>query len=108
MNISELIPEGYDNAVSLKDITEKAVHFGLVKPTNNAPRTTRALIHNARRNEAILNLQDGRGYFKPTADDIDKLSQYLRQEKNRIIGIAREISHATKLLEDMREGRLDG
>ena len=108
MNISELIPEGYDNAISLKLITEKAVHFGLVKPSINASRLTRNLIHNARRNEAILNLQDGRGYFKPTLDDYDKLSQYLQQERNRIVGIAIEISHATKLLEDMKAGRLDG
>ena len=77
-DIKNFIPVGSGNAVTRKMLS---VLTGL------DDRTVRDLIHKARRDIPILNMQDGKGYFIPDMneeEDRHKLKQYVSQEEHRI------------------------
>ena len=68
MNIADFIPVGKENAIS---------RSRLVKLTGLSDRIVRDMIALERRNTAILNLQNGAGYYIPSESDraeIDTLS----------------------------------
>ena len=74
MNISEFIPVGKDNAISRSQ---------LVKLTGLSDRIVRDMIALERRNTAILNLQNGAGYYIPSESDRADIERYVRQEEAR-------------------------
>ena len=89
--ISEKIPTGRDKAVTLSE---------LEKRTGLDGRSIRKYIETLRRNEAILNLQDGKGYFRPEVPkENDLLSKYIKQETNRAKKTFYNLYGAKKTLE---------
>lgn len=74
MNISEFIPVGKENAISRSQ---------LVKLTGLSDRIVRDMIALERRNTAILNLQNGAGYYIPSESDRADIERYVRQEEAR-------------------------
>jgi len=67
MNISEFIPVGKDNAISRSQ---------LVKLTGLSDRIVRDMIALERRNTAILNLQNGAGYYIPSESDKSEIERF--------------------------------
>lgn len=85
MDILEFIPFGKENAIKrqkLRDLT------GLTD------REMRRAIEVARKEVPIINLQDGRGYYRP--DDKDDIQRYVLQEQARATKILRNINVACK------------
>ena len=85
MDILEYIPFGRENAVTrsyLRDVT------GL------PDRDMRRCIESARKEVPIINLQDGRGYYRP--NDKEELTRYILQEQARAQKILRNIRVACK------------
>ena len=74
MNIADFIPVGKDNAISLCQ---------LVKLTGLSDRIVRDMIALERRNTAILNLQNGAGYYIPSDSDRAEIERYVKQEEAR-------------------------
>ena len=74
MNISEFIPVGKENAISRSQ---------LVKLTGLSDRIVRDMIALERRNTAILNLQNGAGYYIPSDSDRAEIERFIKQEEAR-------------------------
>lgn len=73
-NLTELIPTGRANAISMRELSERL---------NVDARTTRAIIQRARANGAeICSDWENGGYFMPL--DIDEAKVYLNQQRARI------------------------
>lgn len=104
-DVALLIPVGQTNAISREDLVKTCVDIGIV-PENNADRETRRLIMKAREEVVILNLSDGKGYYRPGPDDKRSLAMYIRQEESRGKRTFRNISLARKLYEDYSHDRI--
>lgn len=102
MKISDLIPMGKANAIKREELLYKCKMLGLA--TND--RGMRKLIEDARKENCILNMQNGAGYFIPTKDDLPELRHYVEQERDRSLTILSNLKMARNLLEDMEVGRL--
>ena len=100
-----LIPEGKENAIKRSDLVKTCVDLGIVDG-KDADRETRKLIQLARKDNVILNLSNGEGYYRPSADDMDELARYIKQEDSRAIKAFANVKKAKALLEDMKFGRL--
>lgn len=74
MNIIDYIPSGKDNAISRKQLCEE---------TGLLDRVMRREIEKARQDYAILNAQDGSGYFRPAKDESYLTERWLKQERSR-------------------------
>lgn len=107
-SIVDLIPEGHKNAISHGLLLSKCISAGLI-PVNakDADRYMRKMIHDAKLETSIVNMQDGEGYFRPTKDDMELLLIYVRQEKARLRNVARPLRYTEKLLADFQAGRMD-
>ena len=68
MDIVDYIPFGRENAVTRAQLRSR---------TGIDDRAIRDMIATARRDTVILNMQDGKGYFRPLPED-----DVLEQEKN--------------------------
>jgi len=90
MNIIDYIPYGKDNAISRKE---------LPKVSNiNDDRITRNEVETARANYAILNMQDGKGYFRPTEKERDLALRWKRQTEARICSLQKSLGGVNKFL----------
>lgn len=90
MDIVQYIPTGRENAISRKQ---------LMILTGLSDRKIRAEIHNARRENVILNLQDGSGYYLPDMDseaDVAEIRRFVNQETNRLKSIGWSLYAARK------------
>ena len=88
LNILDYIPTGRMNAIT---------RHALAIRTGISDRQVRDLIHYARRDIPILNMQDGRGYFIPDMnDEVERgmLAAYVRQEENRLRSIGWSLASA--------------
>lgn len=97
-DICDYIPEGRANAVT---------RYELCMKTGFRDRQVRDLIHYARRDGSILNLSDGKGYFRPDLDDpVERgmLAAYVRQEESRRDSIDWSLNGAIK---DCKENGID-
>ena len=87
MEIINYIPEGYENAISRKD---------LCIITGMKDRDMRAAIEAARRKTIIISSCDGSGYWlfpdNPTAHEMQMLRKYVQQQERR----AKSIFYALK------------
>ena len=93
-DICDYIPEGRANAVT---------RYELCMKTGFRDRQVRDLIHYARRDGSILNLSDGKGYFRPDLDDpVERgmLAAYVRQEESRRDSIDWSLNGAIKDCKD--------
>lgn len=96
-DIRNYIPTGSENAVTRKQLEIQ---------TDLNDRTIRDLIHYARRDIPILNMQDGNGYFIPDMnkeEDRMHLKRYVQQEENRLKSIGWSLKAARKTLKNCGE-----
>lgn len=81
IDILDYIRTGHDRAITRAELSDL---------TRIDDRTIRDMIHYARRDIPILNMQDGRGYFIPDMNILEErmmLMKYIRQEKSRLKSI---------------------
>ena len=95
MNIADFIPVGKDNAISRSQ---------LVKLTGLSDRIVRDMIALGRRNTAILNLQNGAGYYIPSESDRADIERYVRQEEARAKSIFWSLRGAKTALRKCENG----
>lgn len=98
IDILEYIPFGHDNAITRKGLS---IVLGI------DDRMVRDLIHDAREKHTILNLQDGKGYFRPDPDkpsDIAFVKRYVMQEESRIRNTGMSLKAARKFLKGAKDG----
>lgn len=91
-DILEYIPVGHDKAISRQTLS---------RISGISDREVRRLIHKARRDNVILNMQDGSGYFRPdmqNPEDVQAVQRYVKQEENRIKSIGWALKPARKAL----------
>ena len=108
-SIVELIPVGSGNAISRNLLVQLCVQNGLIDESlsvSGKDRLMRRLIEHARIDYTILNLSDGRGYYRPSKEDLMELQKYIRQEESRAKSTFKNLSMAKKLYEDYKTGRL--
>lgn len=74
MNIIDFIPYGHENAVT---------YDFLCKATGLNKRAVRMEISKARRENIIINMQDGEGFFRPLESEEHLLLKFYRQEAHR-------------------------
>lgn len=95
MNIVEYIPEGFENAISRKN---------LCAATGLSDRIVRRLIEEARRNTVIISNDDGTGYWlypdNPTNKEKILLCKYVKQQESR----AKSIFYALYPARQMMKG----
>lgn len=98
MAIEEYIGFGKDNAVTRDEL--KAL-------TAMSDRKVRREIEKARTNGVIiLNLSDGKGYYRPTIAEYEDAMHEYRQERKRAMKILVNNRELYKWLEDVKHGRL--
>ena len=108
ITISDLIPIGRENAISRNTLTQKCVQNNLIdKSIKDKDRMMRNLINKDRIDFVILNLSNGEGYYRPTKEDLQELSKYIKQEENRAKSSFRNLKKARALYEDFKHGRLE-
>ena len=108
-SIVELIPVGSGNAISRNLLVQLCVQNGLIDESlsvSGKDRLMRRLIEHARIDYTILNQSDGRGYYRPSKEDLMELQKYIRQEESRAKSTFKNLSMAKKLYEDYKTGRL--
>ena len=92
MNIIDFIPFGKENAITREQLSAK---------TGRKDRVNRELISKERRDHAIVNLQNGAGYYRPTRRD--EVALYVKQEEARLKSIGWSLKGARMDLKAMEE-----
>ncbi|MGN0272399.1 MAG: hypothetical protein ACI4DL_06510 [Lachnospiraceae bacterium] len=84
MRILDYIPIGHRNAVTRNQ---------LMIATGLSDRKIREMIETeCTREHPILNLQDGKGYFQPSCDEMYLVRLYRTQENKRTLKIRKKVS----------------
>lgn len=94
LNILDYIKIGRENAITRSEFSKQ---IGI------SDRQVRDLIHYARRDTPILNMQDGKGYFIPDMDNEEEvllLEAYVKQENARLKSIGWSLLSARKALKE--------
>ena len=86
------IPEGHENAVSRQYLRDM---------TGMSDRSMRIDLKSSR--ELVLNLQDGKGYFRPSESEDGLVRAYIRQEESRIREIQKTARKAKTYLYDKQQ-----
>lgn len=90
INILDYIPVGHRNAVT---------RGYLSTVTGLCDRQVRELIEKqCTRDHPILNMQDGKGYFQPAADEVHLVRIYRAQENHRTLRIRKKVSEIDKYM----------
>ena len=93
MNILDYIPTGHKNAID-RDVLNDLMHMG--------ERQVRRLIKEVNDSEddslLIINLQDGRGYFRPAPDENNLVKLWRAQERSRGSGVFGNVNAADRYL----------
>lgn len=89
INITDYIPTGAKNAVSLRY---------LIYMTGLSGRKVRKEIERSRKTECICNFQNGKGYFM--AETVEEAERFKRQEMKRYMSIWKALRGTRKFIED--------
>lgn len=89
MNIIDFIPYGKENAINRKR---------LCTLSGMPDRVMRKQIEKERGEHAILNAQDGGGYFRPLPEEKPLVERWLRQERSRGRSVEQSTRGAEKFL----------
>lgn len=89
MDIINYIPQGHQNAITRKELSNI---------THTCDRDTRKAIEFARKDNTICNLSDANGYFIPLHNGDLSARAYVNQEINRIISLLKSTKHAREEL----------
>lgn len=95
MNIVDFIPVGKENAIPRAKLRQL---------TGLKDSVMRGEIAKARRETCIINLQDGRGYYRPTT--IEEVDRYIAQEEHRATSIFFNLNGARKWKKELK-GQLE-
>ena len=90
-NIIDLIPVGYENAITIYEIESL---------TGLSNRKIRSAI--AKSKELVINLQDGQGYFKPDDDEEHLVEIWKAITRSRIQELQARVRQANKWEEGIR------
>lgn len=105
LDIRELIPEGKENKIDRHELLKRFVAFGAVDDKKrDANRDLMFWLHTIRKDTVVIST--GSGYYRPGADDMEELEQYIAKEEHRIKETSDNIRYAKKYLADMKAGRL--
>jgi len=104
-DVTDLIPFGYENAISRRDLVKKAIESQLVESSNySADRQVRKLMQVAKeRGTVILYRTDG-GYYQPTNEDERHLRHYIARTRQMAYTLMNESRYAERLLTDIVNG----
>lgn len=80
--IISMIPIGRKNAITKSE---------LVARTGLSERVIRKLIEEASGTAPVINLQDGRGYFQPSDEDLPCVEKFFKQETSRANSILKRV-----------------
>jgi len=105
--VARVIPLGHDNAKNLSEMVSIFESHGWLSDmsVSNRERRTRDIISRVRMDYVICNIQDGKGYFRPTKEDLEALRKYTEQEKSRAKEIGRRARLGESLLMDFYKER---
>ena len=99
-DITEYIPYGANNAITRDELLKVADYF----VEGITDRSMRRLLEASKQNgNIIINMQDGRGYFRP--ENKEEIERYIRQEEARAKKIQFNLKSARKALRKL-EGQL--
>ena len=90
-NIIDFIPHGKANAIS---------RTSLVLITGLSDRKVRDLIALERRNHVILNVQDGKGYYRPLPEEKADVERFISQETHRAKSIFWSLRAAKRAIKE--------
>lgn len=96
MSCVDYIPTGHENAVSRQYLRDM---------TGMSDRSMRIDLKSSR--ELVLNLQDGKGYFRPSENEDGLVRAYIRQEESRIREIQKTVRKAKSYLHDKQQSEDD-
>lgn len=88
LHLLELTPFGHENAITREEL----------KRRYSADRDTRDEIKKLRAEYAILNMQDGRGYFRPLESEYALVKLWLGQTRSRANECAQSLNGASSWL----------
>lgn len=91
MDIVDYIPFGRENAVTRAQLRSR---------TGIDDRTIRDMIAAARRDTVILNMQDGKGYFRPLPEEINYVKAHERQESARIMSQIKGLEFERRMIRE--------
>lgn len=91
MDIVDYIPFGRENAVTRAQLRSR---------TGIDDRTIRDMIADARRDTVILNMQDGKGYFRPLPEERHLVEVYAKQETARLKSIGWSLKATRQMLKN--------
>lgn len=91
MDIVDYIPFGRENAVTRAQLRSR---------TGIDDRTIRDMIAAARRDTVILNMQDGKGYFRPLPEERHLVESYAKQETARLKSIGWSLKATRQMLKN--------
>lgn len=91
MSILDYIPFGHNNAITGSRLSEL---------TGISKREIRRMVSQARRETPILNLQDGKGYFKPTEEEKYLVERYVKQETARLKSVGWSLKAAREFVKN--------
>jgi len=86
-DVTELIPTGHENAITLAE---------LMGQTDLNERSIRDAI--SKSHVLIINLQDGKGYFKPAEDERELVEEWKALTRSRIRDLSRRERQACNWL----------
>lgn len=89
MNLLDLIPYGHENAITREE---------LKRLTGFSDRVMRAKLTALREETPILNMQDGRGYFRPLESEYALVKLWLGQTRSRAKECAQSLNGASSWL----------
>ena len=91
MDIVDYIPYGRKNAIT-------RTRLRIVTGLND--RQIREQISQARRDTVILNMQDGKGYFRPLPEERHLVESYAKQETARLKSIGWSLKATRQMLKN--------
>ena len=91
MDIVDYIPFGRKNAIT-------RTRLRIVTGLND--RQIRRMIAEARENTVILNMQDGKGYFRPLPEERHLVESYAKQETARLKSIGWSLKATRQMLKN--------
>lgn len=107
MTIIDLIPKGHENIINRHDLLALCIANRLLTDnTKHANREMQRLIKKAR-TECVIISENGKGYYRPTKDEIFETEAWINKENHRAMSNNINTKYARKYLADMKAGRIN-
>lgn len=104
---ANLIPKGHANGKTLSQMMVVFSNQGWLDNIADPERKTREIISRVGIDYTVCNLQDGQGYFRPTANDVEAFRKWLAQEERRAKVLYKRIRKGKKVFEDFLKERCE-